>query len=170
MAAFRSGLFIMTAMASVALVGCTRPTPTPTTVGAGTATVVHVLDGDTVIMDIDGTEESVRLLGIDTPEIAHPDQPEECFGPEATARTEALLPPGAKVRLERDLEARDRFDRLLAYVYRAADDLFVNEALVRGGYADTLSIRPNTAHEATFAAARSAARAAERGLWSRCPA
>ena len=119
--------------------------------------------------EIDGTEESVRFLGIDTPEIAHPDQPEECFGPEATARTEALIPPGTEVRLERDLEARDRFDRLLAYVYRAEDDLFVNESLVGDGFADTLSIEPNRAHDATFAAARAEARAADRGLWSRCP-
>ena len=147
---------------------CTRPTPAPPRPD-GAAVVVQILDGDTAIMDIGGTEESVRFLGIDTPEIAHPDQPEECFGPEATARTEALIPPGTEVRLERDLEARDRFDRILAYVYRAEDDLFVNESLVGDGFADTLSIEPNRAHDATFAAARAEARAAGRGLWSRCP-
>ena len=147
---------------------CTRPTPAPPRPD-GTAVVVQVLDGDTAIMDIGGTEESVRFLGIDTPEIAHPDQPDECFGPEATARTAALLPPGTAVRLERDLEARDRYDRILAYVHRAEDDLFVNESLVRDGFADTLSIEPNRAHDATLAAARSEARAAGRGLWGRCP-
>lgn len=161
-------LVVVTATLATALAACTRPTPTVTEDGA--ATVVHVLDGDTAIMDIDGAEESVRFLGIDTPEIAHPGEPEECFGPEAAARTEALLPPGTPVRLERDLEARDRFDRLLAYVHRADDGLFVNEILVHEGFADTLSIEPNTAHESSLAAARVRARTAGRGLWGRCPA
>ena len=155
-------------LAAGLLGSCTRPQPTPPRPD-GTAVVVHIVDGDTAIMQIGSTEESVRFLGIDTPEVAHPDQPEECFGPEATARTEALIPPGTEVRLERDLEARDRFDRILAYVYRAEDDLFVNESLVGDGFADTLSIEPNRAHDATFAAARAEARAAGRGLWSRCP-
>jgi micrococcal nuclease len=163
----RAALLAVTALASAALVACTRPPPAVTEDGA--ATVVHVLDGDTAIMDIDGAEESVRFLGIDTPEIAHPGEPEECFGPQAAARTEVLLPPGTAVRLERDLEARDRFDRLLAYVHRADDDLFVNEVLVREGFADTLSIEPNTAHETTLAGARAEARAAGQGLWGRCP-
>jgi micrococcal nuclease len=168
MSASRCVLLAVKLLASGALVACTRTGPTPTDDGA--ATVLQVLDGDTAIMDIAGAEESVRFLGIDTPEVAHPDQPEECFGPEASARTAALIPPGTEVRLERDLEARDRYDRLLAYVHRSEDGLFVNEALVREGFADTLSIEPNTTHEGTLAAARSEARAAGRGLWGRCPA
>jgi micrococcal nuclease len=156
-------------LAGLTMGACTRSAPPPQ-LGDGEATVVDVLDGDTALMSIDGTTESIRFLGIDTPEIAHPDQPEECFGPEATARAAELLPVGAKVRLERDLEARDRYDRLLAYVYRSADDLFVNEVLVQEGFADTLSIEPNTTHRATFAAARNAARQAGLGLWGRCPA
>ena len=168
MSASRSTVLALTALASSALGACTSPGPAAT--DGGVATVVEILDGDTAIMDIGGAEESVRFLGIDTPEIAHPDQAEECFGSEATARTTELIPPGTEVRLARDLEARDRYDRLLAYVRRAEDDLFVNEALVREGFADTLSIEPNTTHEATLAAARSEARAAGRGLWSRCPA
>jgi micrococcal nuclease len=150
--------------------GCTRSASSPPPAQDGKGTVVHVLDGDTAIIDIAGTEESVRFLGIDTPEIVHPDQPEECFGPEATARTTELLPEGTVVRLERDLEARDRYDRLLAYVYRAEDDLFVNETLVREGYADTLSIEPNTTFAGLLSAARAEARNAGRGLWVRCPA
>lgn len=155
----------------VALAGgaCTRTASAPAG-GNGLGTVVQVLDGDTAIIDIGGAEESVRFLGIDTPEIAHPDQPEECFGPEATARTVELLPAGTSVRLERDLEARDRYDRILAYVYRADDDLFVNETLVREGFADTLSIQPNTAFAGPLSAAKVEARAEGRGLWARCPA
>ena len=83
-----------------------------------------------------------RLLGIDTPETVHPERPVECFGPEASARTAALVPPGTAVRLERDVEARDRYDRVLVYVFRAADGLFVNRALVEEGYARTLWIPP----------------------------
>ncbi|MEL7209769.1 MAG: thermonuclease family protein, partial [Actinomycetota bacterium] len=139
------------------LLACTPDGPRVTDGGRGT--VVHVVDGDTVIVDLGGAEESVRLLGIDTPEVARPDQTEECFGPEASARTRVLLPVGTDVRLERDREARDRFGRLLAYVYRAEDDLFVNEALVAEGSADTLSIEPNTAYRRELSAARAAARA-----------
>jgi micrococcal nuclease len=155
------------AVTALVVAGCTRPAPGP--VDDGSATVVRILDGDTAIMAIDGAEESVRFLGIDTPEIAHPDQPEECFGPEAASRTSELIPPGTEVHLERDLEARDRYDRLLAYVHRSADDLFVNEALVREGYADTLVFEPNTAHAADLAGARADARDAGRGLWGSCP-
>ncbi len=69
----------------------------------------------------------MRLIGIDTPETRRPPtSPSQCFGPEASARTTELLPAGTVVRLERDVEARDRYDRLLAYVYRVADGLFVN--------------------------------------------
>src|SRR4051794_30500426 len=95
----------------------------------GRATVVRVIDGDTVVLDIGGSEEHVRLIGIDTPETKKPDHPVECFGPEASARTTELLPKGTAVRLERDVEPRDRFDRLLAYVYRASDDLFIERSL-----------------------------------------
>jgi micrococcal nuclease len=72
------------------------------------------------------------------------------------------------VRLVRDAEARDRYGRLLAYVYRASDGLFVNEELVRRGYARPLTIPPNVAHEHEIARLASAARRAGRGLWSRC--
>jgi micrococcal nuclease len=155
-------------LSMVQLGACTR-TPAAPTGADGAAVVVRVLDGDTAIMRIAGAEESVRFLGIDTPEIAHPDQAEECFGPEAAGRVGQLLPPGTAVRLERDLEARDRYDRILAYVHRADDDLFVNETLVREGFADTLSIEPNTAHRTDLAGARAEARTEGRGLWARCP-
>ena len=85
----------------------------------------------------------MRLLGIDTPEIHVEDGPPECFGPEAAAFTASLLPAGTEVRLERDVVGRDHYGRLLAHVYRRADGLFVNEAILRKGYAQPLTIEPN---------------------------
>jgi micrococcal nuclease len=75
---------------------------------------------------------------------------------------------GEAVRLRFDAERRDRYGRLLAYVYRARDGLFVNAELVRRGYAVTLTIPPNVAHATEFARLASSARRAGRGLWSAC--
>lgn len=136
----------------------------------GVATVVEVVDGDTVRVRFPGQSatESVRLIGIDTPETRGPGGLRECFGAQASARTAALLPRGSQVRLERDVEARDRYARLLAYVYRKRDGLFVNLALARDGFAAPLSIPPNVAFAADFTAAAAAARDADLGLWGRC--
>ncbi|MBU0732471.1 thermonuclease family protein [Patescibacteria group bacterium] len=96
--------------------------------------VVEVIDGDTIKADIDGTIESVRFLGIDTPEVQNPYRDEECFGKEASQRTKDLL-EGKDVVLEPDAGAgdRDKYNRLLRYVY--VDDVFVNELLIKEGYA-----------------------------------
>jgi micrococcal nuclease len=96
----------------------------------GQATVVRVIDGDTIVVHIGERDENTRLLGIDTPETHKPNTPVECFGPEASDRMAALLPPGTVVRLVRDVEARDRYGRLLAYVYRDGDGLFVDRTMV----------------------------------------
>lgn len=155
--------------------GCTTPaadTATGSTSGSpteGTAIVERVVDGDTVVLDFGrGRRERVRLLGIDTPETSHPTRPVECFGAEAREHLHALVPPGTLVRTERDVEARDHFDRLLLYLYRADDDLFLNEAMVAGGYATTLHVEPNGAHRRTLADAEAAARGAGRGMWTAC--
>ena len=137
-------------------------------VPAGRAVIVRPVDGDTVVVEVDGREEPVRLIGIDTPESVAPDRPVECFGPEAKARTAALLPPGTVVRLERDVEARDRYDRLLAYVIRAEDDVLVNRLLVEEGFAEAISYPPNLAHQGELDQAEAGARAAGRGLWPVC--
>ncbi|HEV2820091.1 MAG TPA: thermonuclease family protein [Solirubrobacteraceae bacterium] len=129
--------------------------------------VVAVVDGDTVRVRVDGREETVRYIGVDTPETKRPGSPVECFGPAASAANERLV-DGRKVRLEVDDEQRDRYDRLLAYVYRAGDGRFVNEALVRGGYARPLAIEPNVDHAEGFSALADEAREAGRGLWSAC--
>ncbi|MFZ9629805.1 MAG: thermonuclease family protein [Ilumatobacteraceae bacterium] len=132
------------------------------------AVVVDVVDGDTIDIEIDGATERVRLIGIDTPETVKPNTPVQCYGPEASAFTTATLPPSTPVRLERDAEARDAYGRLLAYVYRATDGLFVNLAIVAGGYARPFPFEPNTAHADRFADAALAARRAHLGLWGAC--
>jgi micrococcal nuclease len=139
--------------------------PTP-----GTAVVDRVVDGDTVRVRLAGRDgtESVRLIGIDTPETHGPGGLRECFGKEASARAAELLPRGTTVRLVRDAEARDRYGRLLAYVYRKDDDLFVNLAMAEGGYAAPLTIPPNVAHRDAFVDAAAEAREAGRGLWGAC--
>jgi micrococcal nuclease len=128
-----------------------------------------VVDGDTVDLAFaTGAPERARLLGIDTPETVKPDTPVQCFGPEASARTKALLAPGTQVLVQRDAEARDRYGRLLVYLWRRHDGLFVNGSLVADGFARTLSIAPTTAHRADLAAAASRATAARAGLWGAC--
>lgn len=132
------------------------------------ATVVRVVDGDTVQVDIDGQREKLRLIGIDTPETVKPDTPVQCYGPEASAFTKQLLPEGTAVRIERDVEARDDYGRLLGYVYRADDGLFVNLEIVAQGYAALLTFPPNVAHVDEFVSAARAAERANLGLWSAC--
>ncbi|MCU0313143.1 MAG: thermonuclease family protein, partial [Solirubrobacteraceae bacterium] len=93
--------------------------------------------------------------------------PVECFGPEASARAKDLL-DGERVRLEYDVETTDRFERRLAYVFREGDDLFVNEALLRGGYAERFRDTPNRRYVDRLIAAEAAARRENAGLWGTC--
>src|SRR5687768_4909974 len=106
----------------------TGPALPSSTVFEVNAALVEVVDGDTIDVEIGGRDERVRLIGVDTPESVRPDSPVECFGPEAASFTTSLLPTGTALHLERDPEARDDYGRLLAYVYRAEDGLFVNAA------------------------------------------
>ena len=130
-------------------------------------TVTRVVDGDTVHVDLDGNDETVRYIGVDTPESVKPGTPVECFAEQAGARN-AQLVDGEDVTLRFDVERRDRYGRLLAYVYRGRDGLFVNERLVRDGYARTLAIAPNDRHAERFARLAAEAREAGRGLWRAC--
>ncbi len=136
-------------------------------VGAA-ATVTEVVDGDTVVVEVAGRTERVRLIGIDTPEATGGFLPVECYGDEASAFTKSLLPPGTEVHLTRDVEARDRYNRLLAYVHRSGDGLFVNLAIAANGYAEALIIEPNTTHADSFFAAAATARDQGLGLWDTC--
>jgi micrococcal nuclease len=139
--------------------------PAPPSGSSLRARVVRVVDGDTIIASVDGEREYVRYIGVDTPETVKPDTPVQCYGPRASAANHRLV-EGRTVRLVIDREARDDYGRVLAYVH--AGSLFVNAELVRGGYARTLAIEPNTSHAAQLH--RLAARAARegRGLWGAC--
>lgn len=159
------------AFALVALVllapACGRTAAAPR-LGPGEGVVTKHVDGDTLHVTIGGRDETVRFIGIDTPETHGRGGLRECFGKEASKRTAQLLPLGTRVRLVRDVEARDRYRRLLAYVYRVSDNLFVNLELARQGYAAVLTYPPNVAHTSEFVAAAADARERNRGLWQRC--
>jgi micrococcal nuclease len=129
--------------------------------------VERVVDGDTVVVRLGGRTERVRYIGMDTPESVKPGTPVQCYA-EAAARENRRLVDGRRVRLVPDAESHDRYGRLLAYVYREPDGLFVNAELVRRGYARVLTIPPNVGHERQFVRLARRARAAGRGLWSRC--
>mgnify|MGYP001184978899 CR=1 FL=1 len=119
--------------------------------------MVSVTDGDTVDVLINGREEAVRLIGINSPEQG------ECFAAEATAALADLV-DGREVRLVVDESDRDQFDRLLRYVF--VDDTFVNEAMVRGGHALAYRYEPDTARAEELEAAQADAEATGRGLWA----
>jgi micrococcal nuclease len=129
------------------------------------AQVTRVIDGDTIEVRISGGEDEVRYIGIDTPETVKPGTPVQCFGPQASTENHRLV-DGRQVRLVFDRERRDIYGRLLAYVYTG--DGFVNARLVRGGYARTLTITPNTAHAGLFHRLAEDAGRAGRGLWGVC--
>jgi len=133
----------------------------------GVARVERVVDGDTIKVLIDGREETVRYIGVDTPETKKPGTPVQCFGERASAENERLV-EGQNVRLVTGAEPRDRYGRLLAYVRRERDDAFVNERLLRAGFARTLTIAPNDRYAARFRLAESSARATRAGLWGQC--
>jgi micrococcal nuclease len=153
-----AGLYTATAGSS--------PDPAPEG-SSSSGRVTRIVDGDTIHVAVDGREEKVRYIGVDTPESVKPGTPVQCFAKRASAFNERLL-AGERVRLVRDAEERDRYGRLLAYVYRARDGLFVNAALVRRGYAVPLTIPPNVAHEHQFRELAANARRKGRGLWSAC--
>lgn len=133
-----------------------------------------MVDGDTIDVEIGARRERVRLIGVDTPETKRPDTAVECWGPEASEFTSTLLPAGTEVRIERDVVGRDDYGRLLGYVHvigRADDratDVFVNLELIEQGLARPLTIEPNSAFAADFAAAAARAERMGVGLWSAC--
>ncbi|MEA1048408.1 thermonuclease family protein [Lamprobacter modestohalophilus] len=123
------------------------------------AYVSRVVDGDTIRVDLAGIDEPVRLIGIDTPERG------ECFYDEATVRLSDLV-LGTNVQLEQDVSDRDRYDRLLRYVYLNGDD--INYRMVREGYAKAAEYPPDTAHAQSFAYAEMLAKRDGLGRWAGC--
>jgi micrococcal nuclease len=130
-----------------------------------TAVVVKAIDGDTVDVRIGARTDTIRLLGVDTPETHHPTKPVQCFGPEAAAYTARRL-TGRTVELEDDVETHDVYGRHLAYL--SVDGHRFNDELLELGYARLLVIPPNGAHARTMLSEELAAKRAHRGLWGAC--
>ena len=143
--------------ASPATAPCAYPPPTLE------AVVLHVDDGDTIDVRVDGRVERVRYIGIDAPEVAH-EGTGGAPGGEAAARVNRALLRARHVRLELDQETRDRYGRLLAYVWTGVT--MVNLEMVRLGYARALTIPPNVRYARRFARAEASAARAALGLWS----
>ncbi|MGH1342524.1 MAG: thermonuclease family protein [Nannocystales bacterium] len=142
----------------------TKSTATPIE-PAMDARLVRVTDGDTIVVTVDGKQERVRLIGIDTPETKHSPRGAEPLADEATAALRTLLRRHPlRLRLRLDAEERDRYGRLLAYVY--ANGVFVNEAMVRDGWARALRIPPNVRHAKTFDRLADEARRRRLGIWA----
>lgn len=153
-----------------ALAAPTTPAAAPTTVRDQVA-VVEVIDGDTIKVRFGhGVVDTVRYIGIDTPETKDPRTIVECFGREAAAKNAELV-GGRAVELERDISERDRYRRLLRYVWVKGDDgatRMVNQELVAGGFAAASSYPPDVKHQDLFQQAERLARAEKRGLWGTC--
>jgi micrococcal nuclease len=139
-----------------------RFTPGP---GAVAAQVVRVVDGDTIIVRLQGRDYRVRYIGINTPESADPRREVQCFGREAAARNRELV-EGKTVWLERDVSETDQYGRLLRYVF--VEGRMVNAELVREGYARAVTFPPDVRYAELFRALEREAREARRGLWGRC--
>lgn len=129
--------------------------------------VTRVVDGDTIVVSSPSGSERVRYIGIDTPESVAPGRPVECYGPQASAANRRLV-EGREVTVVPGEEARDRYGRLLAYVYTDGGKRFVNGRLVRSGAADTLTIEPNSKYAGRLADLRRKARSEGAGLWGAC--
>jgi len=133
--------------------------------------VIKVIDGDTI--EIEGGKK-VRYIGIDTPEVHHPKKPVQCYGKIAALKNKELV-EGKEVRLEKDVSETDRYGRLLRFVYidqheaTSSVALFVNDYLVRQGYARAATFPPDIRYQEQFRAAEKEARENSRGLWSSCP-
>jgi endonuclease YncB( thermonuclease family) len=128
------------------------------------AEVQRVTDGDTFVATVDGRRERVRVIGVDTPETVAPNRPDEPYGREASSFAKRHL-TGATVRLAGDVEPRDRYGRLLAYVW-LADGTFWNALLAAEGYAQQLTIPPNVTYAGLLRRLVAQARQRERGLWA----
>jgi len=144
--------------------------PTPSaTISAQLIKIVKVIDGDTVKLE---TGQTVRYIGIDTPELHHPKKKLECFGKEARDKNKELV-EGKLVRLEKDVSETDKYWRLLRYIFlpteASASGIFINEYLVKEGYAYAVTFPPDVKYSDHFRNLENQARENLRGLWNKCP-
>jgi micrococcal nuclease len=132
-------------------------------------TVTRVVDGDTFKAKVNGKEGSIRLIGVDTPETVHPNKPVQPYGPEASAYTKKRL-DGQTVTLEFDVQQRDKYGRLLAYVWlgnaKNPKAEMLNQTLVKEGYAQVATFPPNVKYTDSFVKLQKQARDAKKGLWA----
>ena len=148
--------------AGAVAVGRGRPAQPPAEPSSSSSLVQRVVDGDTVVL---AGGERVRYIGVDTPELHHPRKPVQWYAREAKEFNRQLV-EGKPVRLELDVQKRDRYGRLLAYVY-LEDGTFVNAELLRQGYGQLLTIPPDVKHVDLFVQMQKEAREAGRGLWAK---
>lgn len=146
--------------------GCTAPVAVTAPDGAPLYPVQSVVDGDTLRIAVDGGREVIRLIGIDAPETGFGNTTRECFGREARSEAQRLL-GGRRVRVATDpsQDTRDRYDRLLAYVW-LEDGTFVNQAMIERGFAFEYTFDLPYRYQAELRAAEERAREAGAGLWA----
>lgn len=159
---------LIASLFTVVALALPAPTLAQTLPEGDDATLVKVIDGDTIKVKIAGSdaEVSVRYIGVDAPEIGNTAKGSTCYAAEATEANRKLI-EGHTLRLQRDKSENDRFGRMLRYVY-LPDGQMVNEALVLGGYAFAKAYKPDTRNSARFTAAQRQAQTAKTGLWSAC--
>lgn len=132
--------------------------------GAISYEVIRVVDGDTILINYGGTEIYVRLLGVDAPETVHPDKPLQHYGREATVFLTNLL-KGERIYFGFGFEEKDRYGRMLAFLYRADDGLFVNREIIRQGYGKAVR-QYNYPDKAKLIKLEGLAQAAKKGIWA----
>ncbi|WP_051427424.1 thermonuclease family protein [Arthrobacter sp. H20] len=136
----------------------------PASADAQAGEVVRVIDGDTLVINFNNEDQTVRLLNVDTPETKHPDKAVECLGPEATAFLELTLPPGTPVGLDFDVERTDQYDRVLAAVVLENGTL-VNAEIARQGLGMAVLFEPNSKYFDVVRDAQAEATTNETGLY-----
>lgn len=137
-----------------------------------TAQVIRIVDGDTIEINIGGQQKKLRYIGINTPETVDPRRGVQCFGKEASNQNKSLV-ENKTVYLDKDVSETDKFGRLLRFVYLKLDDgnfLFVNDYLVRQGFAYADRFPPDVKYADRFLAGQHEAEQNKRGLWNNCPA
>lgn len=142
------------------------------------ATVVRVVDGDTIVANVDGEEYKIRLIGVNTPETVHPSKPVEYYGKEASEFTKSVLTEGKEIYLEKDVSDVDRYGRMLRYVWLQVpknqlnpsdsdiDNNMFNALLLKGGYAQVSTFPPDVNYQEHFLELEKTAKKEKNGLWS----
>lgn len=152
------------------VLGIKQATPTALVDQSRPVKVLRVVDGDTIEVDLDGQIKKVRYIGVNTPETVDPRTTVQCFGKEASNENKKLV-GGKEVFLEKDVSETDKYNRLLRYVHVRLDSgetLFVNDYLVRSGYALALTYPPDVKYNEQFREAETQAKENNLGLWGKC--